>query len=223
MIVLNLKTETEEQEIIKNYLEQNVSEVLAKKINNGVFITKDGKQLLNKKDLAGFWQFASKEAQKLAKQGARVKAVKDDKVFGWAIHYFEEDSIEGRLYNPDGTEYKPKITTPKYVQKPEIEPVKEQNKQGSLFDILNPNTEEKTQNEVENEDEMQKNTEIIENNCEKPISQKIYEPDPLFDEDVYTIDKITGEVIQKEVIKIDKENEFVKVLKSLLDNKLILL
>ena len=81
MIVLNLKTETEEQEIIKNYLEQNVSEVLAKKINNGVFITKDGKQLLNKKDLAGFWQFASKEAQKLAKQGARVKAVKDDKVF----------------------------------------------------------------------------------------------------------------------------------------------
>ena len=42
MIVLNLKTNDEQQEILKNYLQENVSEDLAKKINKGVQITKDG-------------------------------------------------------------------------------------------------------------------------------------------------------------------------------------
>ena len=38
MIELNLKAETKEQELIKTYLQENVSEVLAEKINNGVKI-----------------------------------------------------------------------------------------------------------------------------------------------------------------------------------------
>ena len=38
MIKLNLETNCKEQEIIKKYLEENASETLADKINNGVKI-----------------------------------------------------------------------------------------------------------------------------------------------------------------------------------------
>ena len=38
---LNLETKTKEQELIKQYLEENVSEILAEKINNGVKIVKN--------------------------------------------------------------------------------------------------------------------------------------------------------------------------------------
>ena len=54
MIKLNLEPSNEEETIIKQYLEEHVSEVLADKINNGVQIEKDNKQLINKKDLSGF-------------------------------------------------------------------------------------------------------------------------------------------------------------------------
>ena len=58
MIVLNLETKNGSQRRIKAYLEQNASEGLAEKINNGVRIEKDGKTLINKKDLDGFWAYA---------------------------------------------------------------------------------------------------------------------------------------------------------------------
>ena len=41
MIKLNLETKNKEQEIIKEYLEENASETLADKINNGVKIQKE--------------------------------------------------------------------------------------------------------------------------------------------------------------------------------------
>ncbi|MCM1220842.1 MAG: Cas9 inhibitor AcrIIA9 family protein, partial [Lachnospiraceae bacterium] len=121
------------------YLQQNASDVLAEKINNGVVITKDGKRLISKKDLNGFMAFASGEARKLAEKGANSACVEDSVVYGWAIHYFEEDSIEGTLYNEDGTEYQP----PKPVKKAaathsavKAEPPKPKQQQGSLFDML---------------------------------------------------------------------------------------
>ena len=49
MIILNLVAENDCQQAIKDYLEQNVSAVLAEKINNGVKIEKDGKPFINKK------------------------------------------------------------------------------------------------------------------------------------------------------------------------------
>ena len=106
MITLNLTAKGTEQELIKKYLEENASETLAEKINNGVHIEKDGKTLINKKTLEGFMKYASDEARKQAEKGASAACVRSDVVFGWAIHYFEEDSIEGKLYNEDGTEYK---------------------------------------------------------------------------------------------------------------------
>ena len=141
MITLNLTTKGTEQELIKKYLEENASEMLAEKINNGVKVEKDGKTLINKKSLDGFMKYATDEAKKLAEKGASAACVRSDVVFGWAIHYFEEDSIEGKLYNEDGTEYKaptpvvkkttsaPASTyTPPVAKKPESD-------QLSLFDF----------------------------------------------------------------------------------------
>lgn len=107
MIKLNLKAQSPELQAIKEFLEQNANEFLAEKINNGVYIQKDGKRLLNKKDLTSFMKYACEEAKKLSAKGATSACVKDDIVFGWAMHYFEENDIIGTLYNEDGSEYKP--------------------------------------------------------------------------------------------------------------------
>ena len=138
---LNLETKTRSDELIKAYLEENASEILADKINRGVFIEKDGKRLLNKKSLSSFMRYATEEAKKLAVQGARSACVEDSVVFGWAIHYFEEDSIEGTLYNEDGSEYKKPTPTPETSGKSTYTPtsapiVKKQEPQLSLFDMI---------------------------------------------------------------------------------------
>lgn len=141
MITLNLTAKGMEQESLKQYLEENASETLADKINNGVRIEKDGKTLINKKTLESFVDYAHEEAKKQAEKGSRYACLHSDVVFGWAIHYFEEESIIGKLYNEDGSEYKaPKPVvkktttaatttyTPFVVKKPQSE-------QLSLFDF----------------------------------------------------------------------------------------
>ena len=129
---LNLEAKTKEQQRIKAYLEENASDSLAGKINNGVLIKKDGKILLNRKTLDGFMSFATEEARKQAEKGARYAMVEDAVVFGWAVHYFEEDSIEGTLYNDDGSEYKEPSKATK--SKPVSAPSKPKQAQISLFD-----------------------------------------------------------------------------------------
>ncbi len=141
---LNLVTNSAAEQRIKNYLEQNVSDDLADKINNGVQIEKDGKTLLSKKTLTGFMRYATDEARKLAEKGASCACVEDSVVFGWAIHYFEEDSIEGTLYNSDGSVYsapKPqKSSTSKPAALKEVKPItkpKEKTlEQMSVFEFL---------------------------------------------------------------------------------------
>lgn len=136
MTNLNLTASGKPQELILAYLQENVSDVLAEKINNGVYIEKDGKRLLSKKTLDGFMKFASDEAKKFAEKGAMSACVEDNIVYGWAIHYFEENTIEGTLYNEDGTEFKPIVKT---VAKPEVkkaEKPKPTTQQASLFDMI---------------------------------------------------------------------------------------
>lgn len=155
---LRLKANNKQEEIILAYLQENASETLAEKINNGTQFVKDGKPLTNLKTLSGFMKYACEEARKLAKKGANCACVEDNVVFGWAIHYFEEDSIEGTLYTIDGEEYKPapKKTASKPITKPE--PKKEPPKgnfQFSLFDqfeetdVPEPIVEEKEDSVVE--------------------------------------------------------------------------
>ena len=198
MIKLNLETNKKEYEIIKEYLENNVSEELANKINNGVKIVKDNMTLINKKTLETFMQYANEEARKLAQQGANYACIEDKTVFGWAIHYFEEEKIEGKLYNEDGTEYKPeiKVTAP---SKPITKP-KQQNKQPTLFELMDLSTNKDENVENIEEKQTQNNKNIIEINGN-------------------LISKETGEILRKSSVNtFDKEN--AKFLASLLENKL---
>lgn len=113
---LNIIATTSEEQRIKAYLEENASETLRDKIENGVPYEKDGLTLINRKTLSGFMEYACEEARKQAEKGTRSACIEDQVVFGWAIHYFEENSIIGTLYNADGTEYK----TPKSKNTPSI-------------------------------------------------------------------------------------------------------
>ena len=142
MATLNLTATDNRQQTVLDHLIPIVSDTLAEKINNGVYIEKDGKRLLNKKDLSTFMSYAEEQAKKtLTKQqrtGTQTVCVHGDDIMSWAIHYFEEDSIEGKLYNEDGTEYVP----PKPVKKttaptvPYTPPKPKPEPQLSLFDIL---------------------------------------------------------------------------------------
>lgn len=149
---MNLTAVGTEQTIIKDYLEQNASEALADKINNGVRIVKDGKTLINKKTLDTFMQYACEEAHKLAEKGARSACIGQDTVFGWAVHYFEENDIIGTFYNEDGTEYKPpkpvvNKTAPKPVSPPKPKP------QQSLFDLIDMQAAPKAEAETVTDEE----------------------------------------------------------------------
>ena len=138
---LNLTAQNKQEELVLKYLQDNASDILANKINNGTPFEKDGNPLLNKKTLTGFMRFACDEARKLAEKGANSACIDDATVYAWAFHYFEEDSIEGTLYTIDGEEYKPTpkkvVTTKSATVKPQ--PPKQQSLQFSLFDKFDEN------------------------------------------------------------------------------------
>lgn len=147
-MTLNLEVKTKGERKIKTYLEANASDILVEKINNGVHIQRDGKTLLNKKTLAGCMDFAYDEAKKQAEKGARYACIDDPDVYGWAVHYFEEDSIEGTLYNEDGTEYKPpKPVTPPKPAATYTPPKPQPKPQMSFFELMENNANEEKPSE----------------------------------------------------------------------------
>ena len=87
MAKIVLEAKTVDDEFIKEYLEKNINEEMASKINNGT------------KTLKGCWKYIEEQARKLAVNNcARVR---DDVVCGWAVKYFEDDSIkEGACQKP---------------------------------------------------------------------------------------------------------------------------
>ena len=150
-MTLNLKATTQTEQKIKAYLEANASEILAQKINHGVRIQKDGKTLLNKKTLSGFLKYACVEAKKHAEKGAQSACIDDAVVYGWAVHYFEEDSIEGNLCNEDGTVYKAPMS--KAAPLPtKYEPPKPKPKpQLSIFDMIAADEQKQPADEPDDE------------------------------------------------------------------------
>ena len=160
---LNLTAQNKQEELILNYLQNNASETLADKINNGTSFEKDGKPLLNKKTLAGFMKYACDEARKLAEKGANSACIDDATVYGWAIHYFEEESIEGTLYTIDGAEYKPTVKRiESNAVKAKPEPKKQDNVQFSFFDNLTE--QEVKEHETDNTSVDTEENEVIEQN-----------------------------------------------------------
>lgn len=94
----NLTAKTDNEKRVLDYIEQNASDYLCTKINNG------------KKTLQGCWGYITAEAKKQAVNGCAC--IEDNTVFGWAMHYFEEDSIkEGEKPKPT-PKTAPKTTTP---------------------------------------------------------------------------------------------------------------
>ena len=168
---LNLIAKTKEQEIVLQHLKPMVSDMLAEKINNGVKIQKDGKTLLNKKDLDGFIEYAYAEALKISKdkKSGNTLAVDGTVIMGWAIHYFEEDSIEGKLYNEDGTEYKiqPSVTV-KATAATYTPPKPQPKPQLSMFDLLD-NSDNSDISAAQSQDEDEDITEIEED--DEPVQE----------------------------------------------------
>ena len=91
---------TTEERIIAEYIEENASDVLVEKINSG------------DKGIADCWSYIYRCAENEAKE-KKTLCLADAVVFGWAIHYFEEDSIK------KGTvpEKAPKAAAPQKVVK----------------------------------------------------------------------------------------------------------
>ena len=174
MITLNLKAESPELQAIKEFLQENANEFLAEKINNGVYIQKDGKRLLNKKDLTSFMKYACEEARKLSAKGATSACVKDEIVFGWAMPYFEEADIIGTLYNEDGSEYKPapKKNTSSVQRTPapavQAKPEPPKPRQFNLFDMM-AQTEQPTTDKPTNEGTVEEIGDI--NNADEELTE----------------------------------------------------
>lgn len=100
----NLTAEGAAQKRILDYINENASEALTEKINSG------------KKTMAGCFDYIKNEAKKQAVKGCAC--IEDQEVYGWAIHYFEEDAIKEGEIKQLATVYRPEPTKPE-PKKPE--------------------------------------------------------------------------------------------------------
>lgn len=158
---LNLTAQNKQEELVLKYLRDNASETLSDKINNGTPFEKDDHSLINKKTLSDFMEYACDEARKLAEKGANSTFIDDQTVYGWAIHFFEEDSIVGTLYTLDGAEYKPTVKrVESNTVKAKPEPKKQENVQFSFFD--NMTEQEVKEHETDNSSVDTDENEVIE-------------------------------------------------------------
>ena len=82
---IKLTAKTSYETMILEYLAENASEMLAERINNGT------------KTLSQCWNYIMSEARRQAQNGCAC--IEDKVVYGWAIHFFEEDSINGEKHN----------------------------------------------------------------------------------------------------------------------------
>jgi hypothetical protein len=109
MSAISLEAKNQTEQRILDYLVENASEVLAEKINAG------------KKTLSGAVNYATSEARNLAK-GASALCVDDVTVFGWIVHYFEEDEIKESAKAPKSVKVPAKVAKKEAVnskKKPE--------------------------------------------------------------------------------------------------------
>lgn len=126
---LNLKASNDYEKAILDHLESNASDALAAKINSG------------QKTLQSCFDYIRGEAKKQAKGGCAM--ISDAVVFGWAIHYFEEDEIDvkGETESEGTGKTKPIPEPKKIIKKTEMKKkptktVEKNEEQLSLFALL---------------------------------------------------------------------------------------
>lgn len=103
-------TGTGNQKIIIDYLENNASDELIEKINRCG------------KTMADCWQYITSQARKKATNNCAM--VEDVEVYGWAVHYFEE---EGNIKGEETEKVEVKKIEKKPEPKPKAESKKKQN------------------------------------------------------------------------------------------------
>lgn len=130
---MNLKANNKNEELILEFLKNNASDELTEKINNG------------EKTLAQCWEFITKEAKTYL--NGKSGGIEDSVVFGWAIHFFEEDDIKPTKAKPKAKEVEEEDDDENFEEEVKVEskpkkekaPKVESNKgyeQTSLFDFL---------------------------------------------------------------------------------------
>lgn len=116
---INLKAKDGPQKIILQYLEENASDVLVEKINSG------------NKTMDDCWQFIYKQARENSKGNSAC--FEDQIVFGWAIHFFEEDSI---VVKTEKKEEEVEKVPEKVEQKKAVVKKNDDLQQITLFDLV---------------------------------------------------------------------------------------
>lgn len=211
MARLNLIAKDIREKRILDYLEENASDALVEKINNGVRITVDGKELLNVKALDGFLQYAASEAKKTVEKGSSSACIEDTVVFGWAVHYFEEDSIQGKLFNLDGTEYKKPAPKPSQTATSKTTPVKkETERQFSIFDLTQDKGAEQKPEQTETiptpDEALDYNIDDDHDNDEEEVANEAYN----VEEDDETELQIAAQQVQEVVQDYSKASPMYK-------------
>lgn len=117
---LKLNAENKNEKRVLAYLEANASEMLAEKINSG------------DKTLRGCFKYMSEQAKEFAINNCAC--IDDETVFGWAVHYFEEDEIKEGSNPPPKPAPAVKHTEQNTVVKKEAK--KQDDSQMSMFDLF---------------------------------------------------------------------------------------
>lgn len=115
-----LKAGTRAEEVIKEYLENETPEIFKQKLKE------------SEKTLAGCMEYIFREAKKQAVNNRAC--ITDQEVFGWAVHFFEEDDIKEP---PVKKEVHATVNVSKPTAKPpvKVQPKKDDT-QLSLFDMM---------------------------------------------------------------------------------------
>lgn len=145
MAKLKLTAENAGQERVLKYLEENASDVLAEKINGG------------NKTMAGCWTYIVSRARSLAKNSCAC--VEDAEVYGWAVHYFEEDDLSKEKQAP--------------AQKTEeVDPRIHERYMKTLEEKEKKEKEEKARKEQEKMEELRKRNEEREEKARKKLEEE---------------------------------------------------
>lgn len=109
---ITLTATSHNEKLLLAHLEKNASEDLAARINKGA------------KTLQQCWSYITSEARKQANHGCAC--IEDTTVYGWCMHFFEEDGIDGSKFDSKNGPHSPYAEKPAENTAPQkVTPVKQ--------------------------------------------------------------------------------------------------